>query len=124
MRTYIPTKDNEKSISPISTRGNKRDQSVKICAKGDRIIRYNFSIKSNIPSCELGWMVPPTSRRHMTFGFGVPVAAHRNVTSLPSRTSISVLVESSRISGGTETMTTLQRQRVARLPRVPSANPV
>lgn len=29
MRTYIPTKDNEKSISPISTRGNKRDQSVK-----------------------------------------------------------------------------------------------
>lgn len=61
--------------------------------------------------------MPATSRRHVTFGFGVPVAAHRNVTLLPSRTSISVLVESSRISGGTETMTTLQRQQL--YPRVP-----
>lgn len=37
-------------------------------------------------------IVPPVSRRHVTVGSGVPVAAHRSVTLLPSRTTMSVLV--------------------------------
>lgn len=46
-----------------------------------------------IPSCQLErMMVPPASRRHVTVGSGLPVAAQRKVTLLPSLTIISVLV--------------------------------
>lgn len=37
-------------------------------------------------------IIPPASRRQVTVGSGVPVAAHRIVTLLPSLTTISVLV--------------------------------
>ncbi|KAK1134531.1 hypothetical protein K0M31_007313 [Melipona bicolor] len=85
------------------SRQNERKGSTLLIGKMHLPLKY-------VPSWEFDCaMVPPISRRHVTFGLGVPVAAHRNVTLLPSCTSMSVLVESSRISGGTETMTTLQR---------------
>lgn len=46
-----------------------------------------------VPSCQLDRvMVPPASRRQDTVGSGVPVAAQRSVTFVPSRTIMSVLV--------------------------------
>jgi hypothetical protein len=47
----------------------------------------------HLPSCPLpkGILSPP-SRRQVILGWGVPVAAHRSVTFVPSRTTMSVLV--------------------------------
>ena len=45
----------------------------------------------------------PSSLRQVIVGVGEPVAEQRNVTLDPSRTTMSVLVCSSRISGGTAT---------------------
>lgn len=47
-------------------------------------------------------MGSPPSRRHVMLGAGEPEAAHLKVTELPSRTTMSVLVGESSMSGGTE----------------------
>jgi hypothetical protein len=46
-------------------------------------------------------MLSPSSRSQITAGCGDPVAAQRSITFVPSRTTMSVLVESFKISGGT-----------------------
>lgn len=43
----------------------------------------------------------PSSLRHITYGSGKPLALHVNVTFVPSRTTISLLVIDSTITGGT-----------------------
>lgn len=54
------------------------------------------------PSVSLDSIIlSPPSRLHVMVGAGEPVAAHLNVTLLPSRTIMSVLVGKSKISGGT-----------------------
>lgn len=47
----------------------------------------------------------------MIIGAGEPIAAHFNVTLLPSRTIISVLVGKSRMSGGTENVVDVKERR-------------
>lgn len=57
-----------------------------------------------LPSVSLESIIfSPPSRLQVITGAGLPVAAHLNVTLLPSLTIISVLVGKSKMSGGTVT---------------------
>lgn len=72
-----------------------------------KILQIKSPVESNYlrhkPSVSFGSIIlSPCSRFHVIMGAGDPVAAHFNVTLLPSRTIMSVLVGKSRMSGGTE----------------------
>uniref|UniRef100_A0A2M4D2C8 Putative secreted protein n=1 Tax=Anopheles darlingi TaxID=43151 RepID=A0A2M4D2C8_ANODA len=54
----------------------------------------------------------PSSRRHMTYGSGKPFALQLSVTFVPSRTTISLLVNDSTIAGGTTTCRYPLRDRI------------
>ena len=63
-------------------------------------INYFLGVPSLWPNTAIG---SPDSRLHVIVGVGDPLAAHFNVTLLPSLTTISLLVRDSMITGGTIT---------------------
>lgn len=64
-----------------------------------------FIINYRLPSFVLLRKIGrPSSLRQFIVGAGEPVAAQRKVTFVPSRTTMSVLVRSSIMSGGTVTI--------------------
>lgn len=66
----------------------------------DELAKINPTLESSPYSPPMSISVP-SSRRHMTYGSGYPLALHCSVTLEPSRTTISLLVCCSRIDGGT-----------------------
>lgn len=90
MRFTISSQTND--VSPEKKSGRNSRQSIVI----NRICSQYSLLYSSI------WMSTLSSRRHDTVGSGVPFAAQKSETSEPSFTSVSVLVRSSLIEGGTK----------------------
>lgn len=65
-------------------------------------INWNGRCVAQLPFSPAMDISSPSSRRHITQGSGYPFALHINVTFVPSLTTISLLVNDSMITGGTE----------------------
>lgn len=88
------------NISPSTTFTAMCEEKNKNAYQGKRRKASYWQI--SLPFSPLIDISLPSSRRHITYGSGKPLALHVNVTFVPSLTTKSLLVIDSRMTGGTE----------------------